>query len=98
MCSLQSSYTTFRDIILYNHDTFTIDEVYDALLSKKKMKHLVDRVESQAEGLVVRGRTHDRNYGENMKGKSKYKNKLHHFCKKRVTLELIVSCCKIKIG
>lgn len=41
LCSLPSSYMTFRDIILYSYDTLTIDEVYDALLSKKKMKHFV---------------------------------------------------------
>ena len=38
LCSLPSSYTTFRDTILYNRDTRTLDEVYDALHSKEKMK------------------------------------------------------------
>ena len=38
LCSLPSSYITFRDTILYSRDTFTLDEVYDALYSKEKMK------------------------------------------------------------
>lgn len=46
-------YTTFRDIILYSLDTLTIDDDYDALLPKEKIKHLVVGTESQAEGLVV---------------------------------------------
>ena len=38
LCSLPSLYTTFRDTILYSRDTLTLDEVYDALYSKEKMK------------------------------------------------------------
>lgn len=41
LCSLSSSYASFRDTILYSRDTLTIDEVYDAFHSKKKLKHLV---------------------------------------------------------
>lgn len=43
--SFPSTYMTFREIILYSSDTLTIDEVYDTLLLKKKMKHLVVRTE-----------------------------------------------------
>ncbi|KAF3663559.1 hypothetical protein FXO38_10576 [Capsicum annuum] len=46
LCSLPASYTTFRDTILYIRDTLTIDEVYDALFSKVKMKHLVNGSET----------------------------------------------------
>lgn len=35
LSSLLSSYSTFRDTILYSHDTFTIDEVCDVLLSNE---------------------------------------------------------------
>ena len=36
--SLPSSYKIFKDIVLYSSDTLTLDEVYDALYSKEKMK------------------------------------------------------------
>ena len=52
-------YLNFRDIILYSRETLTLDEVYDALFSKEKMKHLVVRPEAQAKGLVVQGRTQE---------------------------------------
>lgn len=52
----------FRDIILYNRNTLTIYEVYDVLLSKKKMKELVFGSKAHEKGLVgrdgyVRGRS-----------------------------------------
>ena len=34
LCSLPTSCSTFRDTILYNRDTLTLDEVYDVLFSK----------------------------------------------------------------
>lgn len=46
LCSLLPSYSTFRDTILYNRDTLTMNKVYDALLSKEKIKHLVVGSES----------------------------------------------------
>ena len=50
---LRSSYTTFRNTILYSRDILTLDEVYDTLYSKEKMKQLVVGFEAQGEGLVV---------------------------------------------
>lgn len=41
LCSLSPSYVTFKDIILYSRDTPTINKVYDTLLSKENMRHLV---------------------------------------------------------
>ncbi|XP_022871175.1 uncharacterized protein LOC111390369 [Olea europaea var. sylvestris] len=41
LCSLPGSYASFRDTILYSRDILTIDDVYDALHSKEKMKHLI---------------------------------------------------------
>ena len=38
LCSSSSSYATFRDTILYSCDTLTLEEVFDALFSKKNMK------------------------------------------------------------
>ena len=53
LCSLPSLYTTFRDTILYSHDTLTLEEVFDALYSKEKMKKLVVGSKAHAEGLIV---------------------------------------------
>ena len=74
LCSLPSSYTNFRDIILYSCDTVTLNEVYEALNSKKKMKLMVPHdgsSSSQAEGLSVRGRTKEKNSNNGNRGKSK---------------------------
>ena len=38
LCSLPNSYATFKDTILYSRDTLTLNEVYEALFSKEKMK------------------------------------------------------------
>ena len=38
LCLLPSSYANFRDTILYSCDTFTLEEFFYALFSKKKMK------------------------------------------------------------
>ena len=38
LCSLPVSYATFRDMILYSHDTLTLNEIYEAMFSKEKMK------------------------------------------------------------
>ena len=85
LCSLPSSYSMFRDTILYSRDTLTIDEVYDAIASFKKMKYLTIRSESQGEGLVVCGRTQERSSGNISKGRSKSKNKdkICNYCKKK---------------
>ncbi|XP_024315863.1 uncharacterized protein LOC106865951 isoform X2 [Brachypodium distachyon] len=73
LCSLPSSYTNFRDTILYSRDTLTLNEVYEALHSKEKMKHMVSHVgssSSQGEGLSVRGRTNERSSNNGNRGKS----------------------------
>ena len=41
LCSLPNSYATFRDTVLYSLDTLTLNEVYEALFSKEKMKQLI---------------------------------------------------------
>lgn len=45
-------YSSFRDTILYSGDTLTIDDVYDTLLSKEKMKYLVGAAFRDEEALV----------------------------------------------
>ena len=41
LCSLPSSFSNFRDTLLYSHDTLTLDEVSEALHAKEKMKQMV---------------------------------------------------------
>ncbi|KAG8479075.1 hypothetical protein CXB51_029907 [Gossypium anomalum] len=93
---LPLSYSTFRDTILYSCKSLTIDEVYDSLTSYDKMKHIVVKIDSQGEGLIVRerqdrnadddhGRTQERNSRGKSKGRLKYSNrgKTCNFCKKK---------------
>ncbi|KAG8472638.1 hypothetical protein CXB51_034574 [Gossypium anomalum] len=54
--SLPPSYSTFRDTILYNRDSLTVDEVYDSLTSYDKVNYLVVKPDSQREGLIVYGK------------------------------------------
>jgi len=55
LCSLPSSYSNFRDTILYSHDTLTLNEVYEALHAMEKVKEMVSASSSsQAKGLFVR--------------------------------------------
>ena len=96
LCSLPSSYSTFRDIIFYSRDTLNLEEVYDALFSKEKMKQLVVGSETQAEGLVIRGRTQERNYSGDGRGRSKSNNneKMCRYCKKKGHIKL--ECYKLQ--
>lgn len=58
LCSLPLSYSNLRDIILNSYYTLTINEVYDALHAKKKMKLIVTfefAANSNGEGFFVRG-------------------------------------------
>lgn len=80
LCSLPISLSSFRDTILYGRDTLTIEEVYDALFSKEKMKHLVFEARD-GEGLVA--------HGGSRRGKSKLKssNQICNYCKKNEHLK-----------
>ncbi|KAG8501671.1 hypothetical protein CXB51_003833 [Gossypium anomalum] len=96
LCSLPSSYSIFKDTILYSHESLRVDEVYDSLTSYDNMKHLVVKPNSQREGLIVhgkqdrnadddRGRTQERNPHGKSKGRSKSSNrdKTCNFSKKK---------------
>ena len=82
---LPSSYATFRGTILYSRDTLTLEEVFDALFCKEKMKQLVVGFMAQAEGHVIQGRTRERNSGGDARGSSKSSNKdkTCRYCKKK---------------
>ncbi|KAG8491329.1 hypothetical protein CXB51_014498 [Gossypium anomalum] len=73
LCSLPRSYSTFRDIILYSHESLTVDEVYNSLTSYDNMKHLVVKPDSQGESFIARGRQDQNNKikreAANQKGK-----------------------------
>ena len=56
LCLLPNSYANFRDTILYSRDTLTLNEVYEALFSKEKMKQLVVRPKAHGDSLLVRSR------------------------------------------
>lgn len=53
--SLSASYSSFRDTILYNRETLTVENVYDALFSKEKIKHLVGATSRDEKILVFHG-------------------------------------------
>ena len=59
LCSLPGSYTNFEDTILYSRDTLTMNDVYEALQAKEKMKQMVYFEGSTFNGKAfsVRGRT-----------------------------------------
>ena len=64
LCSLPNSYAIFRDTILYSRDTLTLNEVYEALFSKEKMKQLIVGLEAQGDSLFVCGKPQEKNSGE----------------------------------
>jgi hypothetical protein len=71
LCSLPSSFANFRDTILYSRDTLTVNEVYEALQAKDKMKQMVssEGSASNGEALSVRGRTQNKS-NDGYRGKS----------------------------
>lgn len=82
--SLPSSYTTFIDTLLYSSDKIFLEEVYDVLFFKKKIKQLVVNFETQKESLIVRGKTSERDIGDGRRRRSKSRNKTVkcYYCKK----------------
>ena len=84
LCSLSSSYATFKDTILYSCGTLTLEKVFYTLFSEEKMKQLVVGFEAQAKDLVIQGRTQERNSSGDARSRSKSsnKNKTYRYCKK----------------
>ena len=64
LCSLPNSYATFKDTILYSRDTLTLNEVYETMFSKEKIKQLIVGPEAHEDSLFVRGRPQEKNSGE----------------------------------
>ena len=83
--SLPNSYSTFRDTILYSRDTLTLNEVYEDLFSKEKMKQLIIGPEAHGDSLFVHGRPQEKISGEEQRKRSKSKkfNRICNYCKKK---------------
>ena len=75
LCSLPSLYSTFRDTILHSRETLTLKEVYESLRSKETMKQLVNGFEAKVEGLIARGRSQEKGFGNSDRGESKSKSR-----------------------
>lgn len=106
LCSLPSSFASFRDTILLSRDELTVSEVYEALQSREKMKGMVRSEGSSSKGdaLQVRGRTEQRSSNESndrwknqenrSRSKSKPPKKFCKYCKKNT--HFIDECWKLK--
>ena len=90
LCSLHN-HVTFRDTILYSHDTLTLNEVYEAFFSKEKIKQLII---GHGDSLFVHGRPQKKNYGKEQRKRSKSRNsnKIYNYCKKKATSRSVSSC------
>ena len=85
LCLLPASYVTFRDTILYSRDTLTLNEVYEDLFSKEKIKQVVIGPKAQEDSLFACGRPQEKNSGEEQRKMSKSRNfnKFCNYCKKK---------------
>jgi hypothetical protein len=91
---------------LYSRDTLTVNEVYEALQAKEKMKQMVssEGSASNGEALFVRGRTQNKSNDDyrgkssnGYRGHSKFRGKgekLCRYCKKDT--HFISECYKLK--
>ncbi|GKB90474.1 hypothetical protein Tco_0962746 [Tanacetum coccineum] len=72
---LQAVWTEKTDVALCR-DTITLEEFYEALHAKEKMKHMVsyEGLSSQAEGVIVYSRQNDKNTNSNQKGRNSGNN------------------------
>ena len=72
MCSLPFSYATFRDKILSSCDTLTLNlnEVYEPLFSKEKMKQLIVGSKAQGDNMFVRERPQEKNSSKEQRKRS----------------------------
>lgn len=95
LSSLPESYSHFRDTIIYSRDVLVLDEVYTALDSKEKMKHITGGYSSdaKAEGLNARGKIPQSS--NRTVSKSKGKQKFCNYCHKKG--HTIDECFKLKI-
>jgi hypothetical protein len=106
LCSLPSSFASFRDTILLSRDELIVSDVYEALQSREKMKGMVhsDGPSSKGNALQVRGRPeqrssndgNDRYKSQESRGRSKSRppKKFCKYCRKKT--HFIEECWKLK--
>jgi hypothetical protein len=106
LCSLPSSFASFRDTILLSRDELIVSDVYEALQSREKMKGMVhsDGSSSKGDALQVRGRPeqrssndgNDRYKSQESRGRSKSRppKKFYKYCRKKT--HFIEECWKLK--
>jgi hypothetical protein len=104
LCSLPTSFSNFRDTILYSRDTLTVAEVYEALTVKEKMRQMVnseDAAGSSGEALYVHGRSDQKKSysggkgkGKNQRGRSKSRGPSDElFCKYCKKMNNVIKNC-----
>ena len=83
MSSLPKSYTNFKDTLLYERESLTLDEVQAVLNSKELNHQSEEKSNTLSEGLNVRGRAEKRNFEKRSKSRSKSKAKIkcYHYHK-----------------
>ena len=69
--SLNHSYDSFKDTLLYGRESISLEEVQSALMSKELNKKMDSKGNGQSEALIARGRSDKRD----AKGKSRYRSK-----------------------
>jgi 5'-3' exoribonuclease 2 len=106
LCSLPSSFASFRDTILLSCDELTVSDVYEALQSREKMKGMVhsNGSSSKDDALQVRGMPeqrssndgNDRYKSQESRGRSKSRppKKFCKYCRKKT--HFIEECWKLK--
>ena len=99
LCSLPLSFKHFRDTMIYGKDTISYSCVKSALKSKEQIDRDITGESSsgQADGLFVRGRSEHRDFENNKskgRSKSRHKNKICNYCKKKGHIK--ADCFKLK--
>ena len=96
LCSLPQSFKHFRDTMIYGKETISYREIKSALKSKEQIDRDItgETSGSQADGLFVRGRSEKRNTENRSRSKSRHKNVVCNYCKKKG--HVISDCFKLK--
>ena len=107
LVSLPNSFSNFRDIILLSRTELTVAELYETLLTREKMKDMVQKEEtssSKGDALQVQGRpeqrdnhynnNRDKSKGDRSRSKSKGRDKFYKYCKK--ANHVIDDCWKLQ--
>jgi hypothetical protein len=90
LCSLPLCFPNFRNTMLYGHDNLNFKDVQEALLNKESINKAISGTSSsnQRDGLIAHGKsqvrnTNDKNQRPRSKSKSRYKDIVCNYCKKK---------------